>query len=534
MSKHFESRKFFWVLFALCCGIRIYMFFSTYVIARDSVEYMGMADLFFAGRFLEAFKYITPPFYPLLVTGLKLVINDPEIAGKMVSFVTGTCAFFPLYYLGKRIFEQRVVFIGLFLFAIHPYLVRYSAEVLSESTFIFLSVTGMWLFWKGLDERRTIFCFVSGAILGLSCLTRAQGLIWVGVLVIVPIIFYSLRRRKEIYQGNEWIFSFLAIVGFFIVITPYAYFLKGLTGEWTVRQSGAYSILMGTGSSQQQGLWGAISTLSSHPLLLIKKLGRNIGMLVLWLPETIHYPFLFLLVVGLVTWRQTKRNLQGELYLAIICLVYILGHCLLYLKVRYLLPIVPFALFWAGQGFWVTESWVQRFCARYIPKVMVKHRALVVTAFLILFMAASALPKTLLPQRLDKLDRKEIGHRIAALFQRSPVIIASDGRIGFYAGGKVVDLREIKTFTELLEYSHTNKVDIIVMDKESLYNEGNFGDLTRDFFAHSHHPDLQLLFVYPTEGQSSSPSFYVYRLVGEKKQPENKQNPPAKKWTSKR
>ena len=519
-----DSRKVFWLLFAICIGVRVYMYFSTYVIARDSVLYMGMADLFLEGRFLEAFKYITPPFYPLLLGGMKLVISDPEVAGKLVSLLAGTCAFFPLYYLGKKIFEQRVVFIGLFLFAIHPYFVRYSAEVLSESTFIFLSVTGLWLLWKGLDERSYIYSFLSGVILGLSCLTRAQGLIWIGVILAVPIVFSFLRQGKEVDKRNLWISFLIAAFAFFLVIFPYSYFLKQLTGEWTVRQSGASSILDGTGYAHQQGLWGALLVLLSHPLLLVKKLGWNMGSLVLLLPETIHYPFFFLLVIGLAAWRHTKRYLKGELYLAIICLVYILGHCLLYLKVRYLLPIVPFALFWAGQGFWVTVSWAQRFCARYIPKVMVQHRALVVTVLLICFTAAGALPKTLLPQRLEKLDRKEIGKRIAALFQRRPVILASDGRIGFYARGEVVDLREVRTFTEFLEYAHNNKVDIIVMNKKRVNDEGRIGVLSSDFFAHPNHPDLQLLFVYPSENQQQnqrkSSVFYVYRLVGEKNQPE--------------
>jgi 4-amino-4-deoxy-L-arabinose transferase-like glycosyltransferase len=514
-----DSRKIFWLLFAICIGVRVYIFFSTYVIARDSVLYMGMADLFLEGRFLEALKYITLLFYPLLLAGMKLVIGDPEIAGKLVSLLAGTCAFFPLYYLGKKIFEQRVVFIGLFLFALHPYLVRYSAEVLSESTFIFLSIAGFWMLWKGWEGKQYLLCALAGFILGLSCLTRAQGLIWIGVILAVPLVFSFLRQGNEIGKRNLWISFLVAAFFFFIVIFPYSYVLKSITGEWTIRQSGASSILMGTSYVHQQGLWGAITTLLGHPLLLLKKMGWNMGWLFLVLPETIHYPFFFLLVVGLAVRRHTERYLKGELYLATICLVYILGHCLLYLKVRYLLPIVPFALFWAGQGFWVTVSWVQRFCARYTPKVMGQHRALAVTVFLICFAAASALPKTLLPQRLEKLDRKEIGARIAALFQQPPIILASDPRIGFYAKGQIINLPKVETLTEFLEYAHTNKVDIIAMSTEQLHDEGRSGDLARDFFAHSDHPGLQFLFVYPTEGQSSSPSFYVYRLVGERKQP---------------
>jgi hypothetical protein len=518
-----DSRKIFWLLFTLCIGIRVYLFFCTYVIARDSAQYMGMAELFLTGRFLTAFEYITPPFYPLLLAGMKLVISDPEIAGKLVSLLLGTCAFFPLYYLGKRFFEQKVVFVGLFLFAIHPYLVRYSAEVLSESTFIFLSITGFWLLWKGWEERRYLFCALAGFILALSCLTRAQGFIWLGTIVTVPFVFSLIRREKEKDRRTLWVSFLVAAFAFLLVILPYSCFLKSITGEWTIRQDGGYSILMGTGYSQKQGLWVALGTLLSHPLYLVNKLGLNMGTLFLLLPETIHYPFIVLLVIGLLAWKHTKRHLQGELYLAVICLVYVLGHCFLYLKVRYLLSIVPFALFWVGQGFWVIVSWVQKFCARYnFPRLMEPHRALFVTAFLICLTASSALPKTLLPQRLDKLDRKEIGNRIAALFSEHPLVLATDPRIEFYSQGHLLDRRKrtIGTFAELLEYAHAHNVDIIVMDIKELHDEGRYGDLTRDFFAHADHPDLELLFVYPIEDETSSPRFYVYRLIAEGKQPE--------------
>ena len=519
MPQTLKSRSVFWLLFVVSISVRVYLFFNTFLIARDSVLYLGMAEMFLGGRFLEALQYITPPVYPFLVAGMRMMISDPEIAGKLVSLLLGICAFFPLYYLGKRFFEHKVVFVGLFLFAIHPFLVRYSAEVLSESTFIFLSITGFWLLWKGWEERRYLFCALAGILLGLSCLTRAQGFIWLGAIVAAPFIFSLIKGEEENDERNLWITFLVAVFAFLLVILPYSYLLKQLTGEWTIRQSGASSILAGTDHAHQQGLWGAIATLLGHPLLLIKKLGWNMGRLAPLLPETIYYPFFVLLVIGLAAWRHTKRHLNGELYLAVICLVYVLGHCLLYLKVRYLLPIVPFALFWAGQGFWVTATWLNRFCAHYVSKIKEQHRrVLIVAVLLICFTAAGALPKTLLPQRLDKLDRKEVGKRIATLFPNHPVILASDYRIGFYAGGKVLDIRKVRSFGELLEYAHTHNVDIIVMNKKRLYDEGGQDDLARDFFAHSDHPDLALLFVYPAEDQSSSSHFYVYRFVGERKQ----------------
>ncbi len=59
--------------------------------------------------------------------------------------------------------------------------------------------------------------------------------------------------------------------------------------------------------------------------------------------------------------------------------------------------------------------------------------------------------KTVKPQRLDKLPIKEAGLWIAAQGLRDPVIMAHDGRIGFYAKGRtfsVYDTLEKKTGRE--------------------------------------------------------------------------------------
>jgi 4-amino-4-deoxy-L-arabinose transferase-like glycosyltransferase len=511
-----ESRKTFWVLFLVCIGIRMYLFFNTFVISKDSFLYIAMADAFFESRFLEALKYVTPPVYPLLLAGMKLIIRDSEIAGKLVSFLAGTFTFFPLYYLGKRIFDQRVALIGLLFFSVHPYLVRYSAEVLSESTFIFLGVTGLWMLWKGWEEKKYFYSCFSGILLGLSCLTRAQGFIWIGVILAVPLFFSLLGQRNEMDKRKIWTFSLIAALVFFLIISPYVYFLKGLTGEWTVRQQGASAIVQGTGYSGNHGLWGAVIALLSHPWLLLKKLGWNMGRLSLLLPRAFHYPFFFFLAVGVLAIRD-NRLLLGELYLAIICVVYILGHSLLYLKVRYLLPVVPFGLLWAAQGFLVTVSRANEFCERYVPRLLQNQgpRFLLVT-FLCLT-AAVTLPKALKPQRIEKLDPKEIGHRIAALSDGRPVVLTSEPQIGFYANAEMVSPPRVHNFEEFLKYVHEKKVDFIVMDKKRV-NHWKFGHVVTLFFENSLHPELQLLFTYPSQRQGESPRFYVYRLRGEKNQ----------------
>ncbi len=516
MLQRLESRKIFWLLFLVCIGIRIYLFFSTFVIAQDSIMYMAMANVFLEGRFLEALEYITPPFYPILVAGMKLLVRDGEVAGKLVSFLAGTLVFFPLYHLGRRIFDPKVVLIGLFFLSVNPYLVRYSAEVLSESTFIFLSVMGLWLFWKGWEKKQYFYSCFSGVILGFSCLTKAQGFIWIGVVLTVPIFFSLLRQENVTDKRRIWIFSLIAALAFFFIIFPYASFLKGLTGEWTVRQHGSAAIVKGTGYSGSHGLWGGVIALMNHPWLLLKKLWWNMGRLSLLLPRTFHYPFFFFLVVGVWVSRD-KRPLLGELYLAIVCIVYTLGHSLLYLKVRYLLPVVPFGLLWAAQGFSVIASRTNDLRERYVPRLLQDQGPRLILVTLLCLTAAVTLPKTLTPQRLEKLDRKEIGHRIAALSGERPVVLTSEPRIGFYANAEIVNPPRHHNFEEFLKYAHEKKVDFIVMDKERV-NDRKLGHIVTLFFENSMHPELQLLFTYPLQGQRGSPRFYVYRLRSEENQ----------------
>jgi len=126
----------------------------------------------------------------------------------------------------------------------------------------------------------------------------------------------------------------------------------------------------------------------------------------------------------------------------------------------------------------------------------------------------TTLPFTLQPRRIEKLDRKEVGRRIAALHKRrTPVLISTDTRIAFYANAEIVDLPTARTFCEFLDYARTHKVDVIVMNTKRTVEKKRLGRVTRLFFENSGHPALQLLFTYPTGSQRSRSRFHVYRLL---------------------
>jgi 4-amino-4-deoxy-L-arabinose transferase-like glycosyltransferase len=508
----FQPHRIIIALFFLCAGLRVYECFVTFVIARDSVLYLAMAEAFRAGRVTDALRFITPPFYPILIALTELVTENPELAGKMVSALMGICVFLPVYLLGRRIFEQKIVLVSLAFLALHPYLVRYSAEALSESTFIFLGVAGFWLLWQAIREGRIWYAAAATLMLGFACLTRGQGLIWLGTLLLVPVVFALLPGIPVDFRKRTWVYSLLCIGFFLLVIAPYVVYLKVVTGEWTVRQGASVAIATKTPYSSAAGLLATITSLLADPWSLIKKLGLNLGHAAVLLPKTFHYPLFLLLIVGLV--RAVRRRLSpGEVYLGIICTTYILAHALLYMKVRYLLPVVPFALYWMAEGFWAVVSWGQGVCERRWSAGAARlGRGRVVVTLLLVVVAVSTLPKTLQPQRFEKLDRKIVGQRIAALSEGPPRVVASDPRVTFYARGELVRFPKVSTVDDLVEYALRMDVDIIVMNQKRTEETRRIGKLTRDFFEGSDVPAMELLFVYPENAQGDVSQFYVYRL----------------------
>ncbi len=109
---------------------------------------------------------------------------------------------------------------------------------------------------------------------------------------------------------------------------------------------------------------------------------------------------------------------------------------------------------------------------------------------LILAMIAMILAaKTVKPQRLDKLSIKEAGTWIAAQELKDPVIVADDGRIAFYAKGRILPtndtLEEKKLHEEtqiirnIIHWAPSKKVRFVFL-KCGLYGEAKTGVLASD------------------------------------------------------
>ena len=144
-------------------------------------------------------------FYRL---GLDFLINF------FIPFI-GAAGTVVIYFLGKKVFNQRVGWYSAILFSIIPINLIWGFRISTEIYGIFFLLVSLLFFWKGFEEEHNPSKILFGIFLAISILTRYT-MMW-----ILPIfLFYFLFRDRslEILRDRYLWFS---VLSFFIVLIPW-------------------------------------------------------------------------------------------------------------------------------------------------------------------------------------------------------------------------------------------------------------------------------------------------------------------------
>jgi hypothetical protein len=203
--------------------LRLAVLLNAPAIELDGIGYATMADQFVRGLFGQALKSVFPPVYPLFVALFHLAIPDVELPGRLVSLVFGVLLIYGSFVFAKRLLknDDKAIWVA-FLVALHPYLVRYSGQVLSESLAAFLFTSTVFLFYVGWQEERRWCVVTSGLCLTLAYLTRPEY-----VVFYVPFVLCLLAKRR--FHD-----SLLFLLPFLVLGSLYICFLRIQTGVWMV------------------------------------------------------------------------------------------------------------------------------------------------------------------------------------------------------------------------------------------------------------------------------------------------------------
>ncbi len=225
----------FTIVFLLALLLRVVMFLRIQGIAPDSPNYIyetqRLIDYGFKEFFSQGFAGIFT-IYPIFIYLVNLLVDNLLLSAKLVSLIFGTAVIFPLYFITRRLMGIRVALITIFCFATHPYLIRYSVEILKDTTLFFFSITALYFAFTGLWKKKYLFFFLAGVFSWITVLVRLYGIVLIFAIPFA-IIISELKDKRSIKEILTNLFLFLVpipLVGFvffYIFVGPEQEFLLG-------------------------------------------------------------------------------------------------------------------------------------------------------------------------------------------------------------------------------------------------------------------------------------------------------------------
>jgi 4-amino-4-deoxy-L-arabinose transferase-like glycosyltransferase len=444
----------------LALAVRLYLAFNYYTINNDGVLYIEASRHFWEGRWGDGLASFYPPLYPLMIAAAYSAVQDWEAAGQFWPFVLSLLILLPLYGLLRRIYGLRAAQIGLFFYAVSPYLARFSLHVRSEMPYIFFLVLALYLLQRWFDEGRFYSLFLAGVCSAFAYLIRSEGfgLILIGIFFII----YRSWLTKRL-EGSLWRVAFL-LAGFFILAAPYILYLRWDTGSWLISRKAGMILSMGLAEhdpdSEQVGMkesdrTSVIDMIASHPAAYAKKVFvdffRSLGVYF----EAIHYSYLPFLLIGCALSFRGRFWEQKEVLIAATIVLYLIAFSLLYVNRRYAVPLAPLSLGWVGMGFAYMEDYL---------RVRWGRRGLLLTGIAIVVFLVGTLPKTLQAIGQEKLYLREAGIYLKGK-PGNPIIVTTNARVAFYAWGQHRVF--VKEMNDLPDHLAIQDGDYLALDREA-------------------------------------------------------------------
>ena len=458
------------VLLSVSVLLSLTLCLQTPVISLDGAfQYIPMAKAFSSGAYREGISINgQQPLYPFLVGMAGRWISNLEWAGKGVASLFSVLLVIPVYWIGKRVFGRDVAFLSAFLLVMHPYLRRFSGDVLKESTHLFFLAVAIGFAFRTFQRNQVIAYLLIPLFSALPYLVRPDGMevlvtVFIAALFLVPFEGPEKKRRAVLYLILSSLFLFL----------PQLLYLKAVTGEWALSKTKDLATLF----FGYQGTTGGVP-LVTRLFYSFKKLNFEI--------IAVYHPlFLFLLGIGLFRRRTVPWRMEEKFLLLLSVLHY--GILLLLIlnttgwnrndamqdhlfSGRHVLPLVLFSIYWVGEGVLALHRWVcGTLNARgWLPRWGDTGRSNAVWAVLLAIMLFITLPKTFRPNRYEKLPEKWAGIWIQSQQEKGGLIFTTLPRVAFYAGKPYEVFDPERDRVEDVRASMTEKgaLYLVVRDKD--------------------------------------------------------------------
>jgi 4-amino-4-deoxy-L-arabinose transferase-like glycosyltransferase len=488
---------------ALAFALRLLTaFFFAGMVGSEGAEYATIARNIMSGRgysglVTEGPELIFPPLFPALIAAFSFLTNDFEWAGRLVSMIFGALLVVPTYLIARRIFGRRTALFAGALVAVHPFLIRYSIAIFTETMFLTLILTAIYMSMRSASSPTLRNVGLAGAFYGLAYLVRQEAFAYLLLGIGFMVLAIALRRPSSLRRPRTVSRLALLPLIFCVLAGPYVGWLGGQTGQFRIEAKSPLNLAterrVQSGMSIDEAAFGIdadltprgvwiqpnLASIESYPLSRREVFGimakaaeavakNTVAMVIAYF--ALGGPLLFgLAVLGLFStpWgpRQTLDNAH---LMAVLGLVVFGTFFIYYSNERFYLPFIPVLGIWASAGVLQLVGWAEETAemwgASRFRQIAGATSALLAAALLLLPSLASSYARL-------TADRAERGFKYAmvdlASRRNEPLRVAdSDSQLAYHANGKLIWLPFTDESTALRYLARKGTTHVVVRQSQ--------------------------------------------------------------------
>jgi len=399
----------------LSLAFRLYAFLNTSVINSDGVYYINQARALFNNDWDMAkncgFDFIS--LYHLLIPLFYRLLGDWIYAGQSISILFGTISVIPFYFTLRRFFSLSTSMTAGLAFAVNPFFISYSVELVKDPIFWFFALLGIYfLIFAVKKDKLHLLPFSSAAFL-LAGFARFEVLIYFAGSIIYILLFEEKKLKKLLF------FTMPAIVLVALGIVLNVFFPQEKLNLWTL-----YFL------PRTQHFFHYYFESLMNPDILIK----SVAVLKLFIYRTakvIYLPYLPIFLIGLFSMKSELGREKRFRYFILLSFISIIALYFFYMKIQVLSP--RYAVFFILPAYIFICFGIERI-VQLGTKKGIRERSIILFICLYIIFAVVVSPDNVLPRKSEKVIYKTAGEYIAKIENnRSTIIMAPDTRIMFYA-----------------------------------------------------------------------------------------------------
>ena len=524
----------------LALGLRIgWLQKHTGIIEHEGAYYARLGEnlatgVGWIGLHFEGEQFFYSPGYPLLIAPVRLIVRDAEFAGRLVSLAFGSALVVAVFLLASDLYDRRVGYLAAALVALHPVLVGMSTTVNSEPTYFCLLFAGVFFVRRAVTSRRRWCAVVSGILLGLGYLTRAEALLIATIGIFWVLISGWKKQRLASAQ-----LAGLLLAAFAFVASPYVLYLAKSTGQFHLEAKSASNFAYGqmilSGKSSSEANFGIDPDLTPRGLdmrtslevlrttkvkptsvvrFLLGGIRRNGKALIggLLTNKAIGgVPLMALVALGLfgTAWNANRAANEVFLFALFVCLVVPL-FSLIFFDDRYLVVFLIPLIIWAAKGLTELSNW-----SGETARTLGLNQGLIAStqAVIVLFATATLFAltwqgvKEFAPLVSEDAALRLVGQEMKDRFPPRPRILDTGPYIAFYSGGTYGPFPFCDEETAL-KFIRTQNVDFLILRQNRGADLSYYNKWEREGI-----PDPKAHLILQTETRNHE-RISVYRWAG--------------------